>query len=94
MIIFLVCCAALGAAVENSCTYFYLIYQGYSRKEMRSVEKFTGKKVRCQKLLQGIINLVRFYFDYDLPESEFSKEFSLSDTNPNSHKVSKTKRVI
>jgi hypothetical protein len=40
-------CFTFGCALQYSLSYLYLLYQGYSKKELRAVEFETQKKLKC-----------------------------------------------
>jgi hypothetical protein len=51
----------LGTSIGYVSSYFYLTYQGFTKKELRSIEIENETKVKCVDPCRGLINMYRFY---------------------------------
>lgn len=61
-VFFYVCtCFGIGTSFLYVKDYLRLTYQGFTKKELRSVEFETEKKVRCVDPVRGLSNLYAFY---------------------------------
>lgn len=85
-----------GTSLSYTLSYLYLTYQGFTKKELRSVENETGKRVRCVNPITGLRNMWGFYFhnssDPKNGSSELQRQFSSMMTSTYSNIEEEEKR--
>lgn len=73
------CSFGLGTSLSYVTTYLKLTYQGFTKKELRSVEVETEKVVKCVDPYRGLSNMLYFFVfnssDKEKGASELQKRF-------------------
>ena len=71
-------CFGVGTSLSYVSSYLTLTYQGFTKKELRSVEIETERKVRCVDPFRGLSNMFAFYVmnssDREKGRSELQKQ--------------------
>lgn len=79
LVLFTMTCFGLGTSLSYVLTYLKLTYQGFTKKELRSVEFETERQVKWIDLRRGLGNMMAFYIknssDRERGASELQKRF-------------------